>query len=125
MMEYTMARVVTIVCSVALIATVMPPVQAMLDDSESSEMQEQSENLCRMIDAFFDSDADQLVIQMNTVLPKNSSVSMKGHFVTITDGDTSYRYDTRCEMVPVQDCYGPDDIVRFTRGDGKVIVERY
>ena len=53
MMEYTLARIVTIVCGVALIASILPPVQSMFDESESSEIQEQSQNICRMIDTFY------------------------------------------------------------------------
>ena len=123
MMEYTVTRVVTIICGVLLIATVLPPVQSLFDDGESSEMQEQSQNICRMIDTFYTSEADEMSLALNTVLPNGSYMVMGGHFVTVFDGDREYRYDTVHELMPDRDSYGTDDILRFTRNGDTVIVE--
>ena len=123
MMEYTLARIVTIVCGVALIASILPPVQSMFDSSESSEMQEQSQNICRMIDAFYDSEADEMVIPLNSLIPTNSYVTLDGYFVTIYGDDAEHRYDTRCQLISDSDHYNSNDILRFTRDDGKVMIE--
>ena len=123
MMEYTLARIVTIVCGVALIASILPPVQSMFDSSESSEMQEQSQNICRMIDAFYDSEADEMVISLSSLIPSDSYVSLDGYFVTIYDDDTEHRYDTRYQLVSDSDHYDANDILRFTRDDGKIMIE--
>ena len=124
MMEYTVARVVTIMCGVLLVSAVLPPVQSLFDDSETSEMQDQSENICRMIDTFYDSEADEMVISLNSILPNDSSVSMDGYFVTVTDGEEGYRYDTRYQLFPDSGIYGTNDILRFTKDGGTVMVER-
>ena len=123
MMEYTVTRVVTIICGVLLIATVLPPIQSLFDDGESSEMQEQSQNICRMIDTFYTSEADEMALALNTVLPKDSCIVMDGYFVTVFDGDNQYRYDTVHELVSDRDSYGTDDIVRFTRNGNIVMIE--
>ena len=123
MMEYTLARIVTIVCGVALIASILPPVQSMFDSSESSEMQEQSQNICRMIDTFYDSEADEMVIPLNSLIPTNSYVTLDGYFVTIYGDDAEHRYDTRYQLVSDSDHYDANDILRFTRDDGKVMIE--
>ena len=123
MMEYTLARIVTIVCGVALIASILPPVQSMFDDSESSEIQEQSQNICRMIDTFYDSEADELVISLNSLIPSDSYVTMDGYLVTIYDGDTEHKYDTRYQMMADSDHYDANDILRFTRDEGKIMIE--
>lgn len=122
-MEYTVTRVVTIICGVLLIATVLPPIQSLFDDGESSEMQEQSQNICRMIDTFYTSEADEMALALNTVLPKDSCIVMDGYFVTVFDGDNQYRYDTVHELVSDRDSYGTDDIVRFTRNGNIVMIE--
>ena len=123
MMEYTITRVVTIICGVLLIATVLPPVQSLFDDGESSEMQEQSQNICRMIDTFYTSEADEMVVCLNTVLPKDSYMTVDGHFVTVHSSDSEYRYDTVHELLSDRDSYGVDDILRFTRNGGAVNIE--
>ena len=123
MMEYTVTRVVTIICGVLLIATVLPPVQSLFDDGESSEMQEQSQNICRMIDTFYASEADEMALSLNTVLPGDSYIVMDGHFVTVFDGENQYRYDTVHELVPDRDSYGTDDILRLTRNGDSVVIE--
>ena len=123
MMEYTVTRVVTIICGVLLIATVLPPVQSLFDDGESSEMQEQSQNICRMIDTFYASEADEMVLSLNTVLPGDSYIVMDGHFVTVFDGENQYRYDTVHELVPDRYSYVTDDILRFTRNGDSVVIE--
>lgn len=123
MMEYTLARVVTIVCGVALIASILPPVQSMFGETETTEMQEQSQNICRMIDTFYDSEADELVISLSSLLPADSYVTMDGYFVTIYDDDAEHRYDTRYQMVADSDHYNANDILRFTRDDSKVMIE--
>ena len=123
MMEYTVTRVVTIICGVLLIATVLPPIQSLFDDGESSEMQEQSQNICRVIDTFYASEADEMALSLNTVLPSDSYIVMDGHFVTVFDGENQYRYDTVHELVPDRDSYGTDDILRFTRNGDSVVIE--
>ena len=123
MMEYTLARIVTIVCGVALIASILPPVQSMFDESESSEIQEQSQNICRMIDSFYDSEADELVISLNSLIPSDSYVTMDGYLVTIYDDGSEHRYDTRYQLVSDSDHYDANDILRFTRDDGKIMIE--
>ena len=123
MMEYTVTRVVTIICGVLLIATILPPVQSLFDDGESSELQEQSQNICRMIDTFYTSEADEMVIGLNTVLPEDSYMTVDDHFVTVYSGDGEYRYDTVHELLSDRDSYGVDDILRFTRNGGAVNIE--
>ena len=123
MMEYTIARVVTMMCGALLITAILPPVQSLFDDSESSELQEQSERLCMMIDTFYNSEADEMVLSMDSVLPGGTTVSMSGFIVTISDDDAEYISDTRYRMVPDRDGYGTNDILRFTKAGDTVMIE--
>ena len=76
-----------------------------------------------MVDTFYTSQADEMVICLNTVLPHSSSVVMKGYFITILDGDRQYRYDCDHTLVSDQDVYDSNDYVRMTKGDGCIFVE--
>ena len=122
MIEYTMARIVLITCGVLMLSAVVPPVTALFEDGESAEMQDQSESLCRMLDSFIGSDADEMTFCLRTVLPQNSSVSMDGYFITIIDGEKTYTYNTDCIIESDKDIYTSNDYVRLTKDNGTITV---
>ena len=123
MMEYTLARMVMVVCGVVLLAAVIPPVISVYDEGESAGMQDQSESLCRMLDSFHDSEADEMTVCLNTVLPQNSSVMMGGYFVTIMDGEDQYRYNTEYTLESDRDVYTGNDYIRIVKNGDSLIVE--
>ena len=123
MMEFTLTRVVMAICGMLVLAAVIPSVNSLYDSEKSLELQEQTECICRMIDAFDVSETDEMILFLSTILPPDCSVSMDGHFVTVYDGDTSYRCDTRCQIISDRDSYGRNDCLRFTKDDRTVIIE--
>ena len=123
MMEYTMARVAMVMCGAIILAAVLSPVTSVYDDGESAVMQDQSESLCRMLDSFHDSEAEEMTICLQTVLPQNSSVMMGGYFITIIDNDNQYRYNTEYTLESDRDVYTSNDYVRITKNDDSLIVE--
>ena len=123
MMEYTMARVAMVMCGVILLAAVMPPIASMYDGGESAVMQDQSETLCRMLDSFHDSEAEEMTICLQTVLPQDSSVVMDGYFVTIIDDDNEYRYNTEYVLESDKGVYTGNDYIRITKNNDSLIVE--
>ena len=123
MMEYTMARVAMIICGALLLAAVVPPVTSLYDDGESSGMQHQSESVCRMLDSFHDSEADEMTICLNTVLPQDCSVIMDGYFVIIIDGENEYRYNTGYIIDPDRGSYSGNDYVRITKNGDSLMIE--
>ena len=123
MMEYTMARVAMIICGAILLAAVVPPVVSLYDDGESSGMQHQSESICRMLDSFHDSEADEMTICLNTVLPQDCSVVMDGYFVTMIDGDNEYRYNTEYIMHSDSGFYSANEYIRITKNGDSLIIE--
>ena len=123
MMEYTMARVAMVMCGVILLAAVIPPVTSVFDGGESADMQDQSETLCRMLDSFHESEADEMTICLQTVLPQNSSVMMDGYFVTMIDGENQYRYNTEYILESDSDVYTSNDYIRITKNGDSLIVE--
>ena len=123
MMEFTLARVVMIVCGTVLLAAVIPPVASAFDNEESAELQEQTEMICNMMDSFYRSEADEMVIPLNSVLPHNSSISMEGHLVRMHNGEQTCTSGTAVELDPDKESYCGNDIVRITKGESKVIIE--
>ena len=122
-MEYTMARVAMVMCGALLLAAVIPPVTSVYDGGESAVMQDQSETFCRMLDSFHDSEAEEMTIYLQTVLPQNSSVMMGGYFVTIIDNDNQYRYNTEYTLESDRDVYTSNDYVRVTKDGDSLIIE--
>ena len=122
-MEYTMARVAMVMCGALLLAAVIPPVTSVYDGGESAVMQDQSETLCRMLDSFHDSEAEEMTICLQTVLPQNSSVMIGGYFVTIIDNDNQYRYNTEYTLESDRDVYTSNDYVRITKNNDSLTVE--
>ena len=123
MMEYTLARMVAVVCGVVLLAAVLPPVTSVFDDGQSEGMQQQSETLCRMLDSFHESEAEEMTICLNTVLPQNSSVMMDGYFVTIVNDEDQYRYNTEYTMRSEKEVYTSNDYIRITKNVDSLIIE--
>ena len=123
MMEYTLARVVMVACGIILLATVIPPVTSVYDNGESTSMQEQSETLCRMLDSFHESEADEMMICLSTVLPQNSSIKIDRYFVTIIIGEDQYRYNTEYTLASEKESYTGNDYIRITKNDDSLIVE--
>jgi len=122
-MEYTLARVVIVMCGVILVAAVIPPVTSVYDNGESVGMQDQSETLCRMLDSFHESEADEMTICLNTVLPQTSSVIIDSYFVTIIDGENQYRYNTEYTIESDKGVYTGNDYVKITKDNDALIVE--
>ena len=123
MMEYTLARVVIVMCGVILVAAVIPPVTSVYDNGESVGMHDQSETLCRMLDSFHESEADEMTICLNTVLPQTSSVIIDSYFVTIIDGENQYRYNTEYTIESDKGVYTGNDYVKITKDNDALIVE--
>lgn len=122
MMEFTLARLTLAVCGVILLTSVVPPVASLFEKEEDAGMQEQSETLCRMIDAFYISEADEMVICLSTVLPQGSSVSIDGHLVTMLDGGNGFVCCTEHPVISDKDVYNGNDYVRFTKDDTCVMM---
>ena len=122
MMEYTMARMVTVACGVLLLAAIVPPVTSIFDEGQSEGMQQQSETLCRMLESFHESEAEEMTICLNTILPQNSSVMMDSYFVTIINDDNQYRYNTEYTLESDREVYTNNDYIRMTKNGDSLIV---
>ena len=123
MMEFTLARVVMIVCGTVLLAAVIPPVATAFDNEESEEVQEQTEMICGMLDSFYRSEADEMTLSLNSILPHNSSISMDGHMVRVSSGEQTCTFGTAVELESDKEFYSSNDIVRMMKGESKVVIE--
>ena len=123
MMEFPLARVAMVICGAVILAAVLPPVTSAFDNEQSAELQEQTEMICKMLDTFYASEADEMVICLNTILPLNSSISMDGHLVTIMNDDQEFLGGTEVMMISDKEYYDGNDYVRITKGDSTIIIE--
>ena len=123
MMEFTLARMTMVVCGVIILAAIIPPVSSLFDNEQSAEMQEHSEKLCLMMDAFYSSEADEMVMCLNSVLPPQSSVIVDGYLVTVIDGKNQYTYKTEHQIVSDRSDYNSNDYVRFSKNGPSIRME--
>ena len=123
MMEFTLTRVAMVICGAVILAAVLPPITSAFDNEQSTELQEQTELICSMLDTFYASEADEMVICLNTILPLNSSISMDGHLVTIMNDGEKFLGGTEVVMVSDKEYYSGNDYVRMTKGDSTIIIE--
>ncbi len=122
MMEYTLARVALIMCGAIMLAAVVPPVTSLFENEERADMQEQAENISSMFDRFYESGADDMILPMNSILPRNSSLTVKGYLVTLTSDENEYKSGTYHPMTSDKDVYDSNDSILVTRnGDSLVI----
>lgn len=123
MMEFTLARVVMVLCGIVMLAAIVPPVSTIYDNGESAEMQEQTELFCRMLDSFYTSEADEMTLCLCSVLPQHSSVSVDGYLVTISDGENDHIYNTEYRIINDKGFYSSNDYVRITKGDSVIMMD--
>ena len=122
MMEYTMARVALAICGVVMLAAVVPPVTSLFDSEESADMQYQTENICRMLDTFHDSAADDMMLSMNTILPQSSSLKIEDRTITMIDEDNEYRSYTEYPVIADKNIYTKNDCVSITKCDDSIVI---
>lgn len=123
MMEYTLARVVLVVCGVALVAAVISPVTSVYDNGESAVMQDQSETICRMLDSFYASEAEEMCFCFDSLLPMDASVYMDGHIVKIVSGEQEYVRGTEVTIVSDRDHYDSNDCVKVLKDGSSIVIE--
>ena len=122
MMEYTMARMALAVCGVIMLAAVVPPVTTLFNSEESADMQYQTENICKMLDTFYDSAADDMILSMNTILPQSSSLKIENRLITLIDDDKEYRAYTEYPVIADKNVYMKNDCVSITKCDDSIVI---
>jgi len=81
-----------IVCGAALLAAVIMPVQSFYDGRYDASMEEAADRLSLVIEEFWVSEADTLILRGWEVLPSaDCSVVIEGHSLTLYSKDKSYR----------------------------------
>ena len=92
MLEFTMSRVVLCVCGVILLGSVCIPLLGMYSTNENVLMTESTDSIAAMIDSFYGSEADTMILRGWDILPGNDcSLNVDGHNVTLSDSNGEYR----------------------------------
>lgn len=87
-----MSRVVLIVCGLAILASVMVPLQSFYDERYDHSMGDAADRLSFILDEFWASEADTVTIRGWEVLPSSDCfIEIEGHDIIVHLKDRSYR----------------------------------
>jgi len=109
-----MSRVVLIICGVAVLASVMVPLQSFYDEKYDRSMEDAADKMSFILDEFWASEADAMTIRGWEILPSSDSyIEIEGHDITVHLKDRSYR-----SLIPQsmeRTVIGHGDIVTITK----------
>lgn len=92
MLEFTLSRVVLCVCGVILLGSVCIPLSGMYSSNEDVLMTESTDSIAAMIDSFYESEADVMIVRGWDILPSNDCyLSVDGNIVIIKNSNNEYR----------------------------------
>ena len=87
-----MSRVVLIVCGLAVLASVMVPLQSFYGEKYDRSMEDSADRLSFILDEFWASEADTMTIRGWEILPSPECfIEMEGHYLTVHLKDKTYR----------------------------------
>ena len=114
MIEFTMSRVILIVCGVAILASVMVPIQSFYGERYDSSMEDAADRLSFILDEFWASEADTMTIRGWEILPSSDSfVEIEGHSLTVHFKERSYRSLVQVSMERV--VIGQKDVITLIK----------
>lgn len=122
MMEFTLARVVMGLAGILLLASLVSPVTAMLEDRDDNEYQEQTDNIASTVDSFFDSEVDKMTVTMKDLLPDGSELKFRGNVIILTDGEKEFISQSSHSIECDKDEYNHNDVVSLTKMNDRVVI---
>ena len=122
MMEFTLARVVMGLAGILLLASLVSPVTAMLEDRDDNEYQEQTDNIASTVDSFFDSEVDKMTVTMKDLLPDGSELKFRGNVIILTEGEKEFISQSSHSIEGDKDGYGHNDVVSLTKMNDRVVI---
>lgn len=122
MMEFTLARVVMGFAGILLLASLVSPVTAVLEDRDNSEYQEQIDNIASTVDSFYNSEVEKMTVTMKDLLPNGSELRFRGNVIILTDGDREFISQTSHGIECDKDGYSHNDVVSLTKMNNTVVI---
>jgi hypothetical protein len=117
LIEFTISRVAVFICGIILLAAVIIPVSGYFERQEDEDMSEAADAISKMIDSFWDSEADTMTLQGQDILPSSEySIILNGHKVSIMTSDREYTSMISHPSEDIRISY--NDIVHLKRSDG-------
>ena len=114
MIEFTLSRVILIVCGVAILAAVLVPLQSIYNENYDNSLEGAADRLSFVLDEFWASEADSMTIRGWEVLPSaDCYIEIEGHSLTVHMKDKSYRSIMPQSMDRI--VIGHGDIVTITK----------
>jgi hypothetical protein len=107
-----------------LLASVIVPVTGMYESRAADMESDVSDNIAKLIDRFYCSEADEFIISVNDILPgRTSCIEFRGHMIILTTARGTYRSGMNIAVISDL-AFGYGDIVKFTRSDDSIVAER-
>ncbi len=122
MMEFTLARVVLGVAGILLLASLVSPVAAMLEDRDDTEYQEQTDNIASAVSMFYNSDVEKMTLPVKDLLPNGTELRFNGPVVILTDGEKEFVSMSSCNIKSDRDSYSHNDVISLSKADNRVII---
>jgi len=92
LIEFTMSRVILIVCGMAILASVAIPLQSFYDEKYDHSMEDAADRISFVLDEFWASEADTMTLRGWEILPSSDCfVEIEGHDLIVHMKDRSYR----------------------------------
>jgi len=109
-----MSRVILVVCGVAILASVMVPLQSVYSEKYDHSMEDAADRISFVLDEFWASEADTLTIRGWEILPSSDCfIEIEGHDLTVHMKDSSYRSIMPVSMERI--VIGHGDVVTLTK----------
>ncbi|MCL2334040.1 MAG: hypothetical protein FWC52_04535 [Candidatus Methanoplasma sp.] len=116
MIEFTLSRVMLIVCGVAILAAIAVPIQSFYDVSYDSSMEDTADHISFILDEFWASNADTMTIRGWEILPSSDcSIEIEDHKLTVLLGDRTYHAMIAENMDKIVIGYG--DVVTISKNE--------
>ena len=114
MIEFTMSRVILIVCGLAILASVLVPLHSFYDERYDHSMIDAADRVSFILDEFWASEADTLTVRGWEILPSSDCfIELDRHNLTVHIGDRSYRSLIGHSMEKI--VIGHGDVVTITK----------
>ncbi len=124
MIEFTLSRVVLSVCGILILAAVLSPVTSLYESSEDIGYQHQCDSIAEMIDVFYDSDADEMNMSMDQILPNDTSLRLNEHTISLISERNSFDSLTAVTIYSDDADYGRNDMVKLTKNEDGVRISK-
>lgn len=123
MMEFTMARVSAVICGALILLILFNPTVSVFEENTESAAEETCNEIKTMFDSFISSDADELILHLNVLLPgQGSTIEFENSSVTVNINDGTYTRLIKNGISSDRTTYNQNDTLIVTKSPDTLTV---